>query len=155
MDALRKEYADLRQQYTDTLAVATRERDEQKLRVQVERLLDLNQKMSQTAGQMMNVVAQNEAKLDLRELRTHLSDEMVRIQKDVQEIQSGRDRRKMLESLNQAYTVQANRNDWTIWAYVIALLIGLVLVAATVLQSSFSMPVPVPSGIVPETGTLG
>lgn len=140
MDPLRQKYDAQRKEYTITLKDALREGDPERMKVHVERLLNLNQQMSATVGEMMNLVAQTESKIDLTKLRTHLTDELVGIQKDVKKLHDSRGERKVLESIHAQYTSQAKREDATVYMYLIAIAVALVLLVFAVIKASFWTP---------------
>lgn len=138
MESLRQEYAQLRDRYHTELYEASREQDPTRMEARVATIIQLNSDMSRIAHEMQGLAAHHEGKVDLKSLQEKLNEELVRIQRDTQVIQSSRDQRitmqRMLEQLKSQEAVQTG----TLQAYLLALAVGIVLVMLALLQISWS-----------------
>lgn len=147
MEGLRKEYADLRKEYTGVLKEALVEKDPERMNAYVKQLVDLNGKMSQVVGNMMSIIAQTESKVNLDELRGKLGDELLGIQSDVKSLENSRGERKVLQSIYDASVRQEKQESFFVYTYLFALGVGLLLVIITVLSTSYvSTPVSLTGG---------
>lgn len=152
MDDLRNRYASLRTEYQTTLASASKEQNDGKRKEQLLRLIELNTEMGEVVGQMMQRTAQAEQRVDLTALNTHLSEELVRIQQDAQQLHGSRDSNEVLRRLAKPTT--SSGSDVSVYMYLGALAIGLILVVLAVLQASFASPIMPPLS-TPQLGLTG
>ena len=148
MDDLRKEYARLRAEYQTTLASASKEQQDDARKEQLLRLIQLNADMSRVVGDMMKLTAQKEEQVDLSALNTHLSEELVRIQQDAQQLHGSQDSNEVLRRLAKP---AAQGTDVSVYLYLGALAVGLLLVVLAILQASFATPA-MPPLATPQLG---
>lgn len=151
MDDLRNRYTALRTEYQQTLASASKEQNDDKRKEQLLRLIELNTEMSEVVSQMMQRTAQAEQRVDLTALNTHLSEELVRIQQDAQQLHGSRDSNEVLRRLAKP---TAPSTDVSVYLYLGALAIGLILVVLAILQASFATPA-MPPLATPQLGWSG
>lgn len=140
MDDLRNRYADLRKEYNATIKLAYTEPDPERMKGLTAKLLELNQQMSQIVSDMMNLVVQTEGKVNLDQLRTHLSDELVAIQSDAQKIQKARGDRKVVQSLYDQTVRTTQLESTSLYMYMGALVMGLLFVMLAILKSTIWVP---------------
>lgn len=151
MDDLRNQYVSLRADYQQTLDQASKEQNADKRKEELLKLIELNTQMSQVVSQMMQRTAEVEQRVDLTALNTHLSEELVRIQQDAQQLHGSRDSNEVLRRLAPPAT---QGTDVSVYLYLGALAVGLILVVLAVLQASFTSPA-MPPLATPQLGLPG
>lgn len=151
MDDLRKSYTELRTEYKKTLDHALREPEPEIRKELVLKLIDLNTRMSEVVSNMMKTVAQAEPRVNLDELNTHLSDELVRIQREARDLHVSHDEREVIRRLTPPPSQQVNT---PLYLYLGAILVGLFLVILGVLNASFVTPA-MPPIATPQLGLTG
>jgi hypothetical protein len=140
MDDFLKTYADQKKEYKRILKLALVERDGARMKAYRDNLIDMNRQMSVTVSSMAQLVANTEDKYDIKELREKLLEELKSIQNDIKMIQKSEGEKKVLQSLYDQTVFLNTRTDWTIAAYMIALLIGIVLVVVFLFRSALLSP---------------
>jgi len=135
-----KEYAEQKKEYKRVLKLALAERDPERMKAYSANLIDMNRQMSITVSSMTQLVVSMEDKSDISSLRKQLLEELKSIQKDVKTIEQSEGEKKVLQSLYDQTVFLNTRSDWTIAAYMIALLIGIVLVVILLFRSALLSP---------------
>lgn len=140
MEYFLNEYANQKKEYKRILKLALAERDPERMKAYSDNLIDVNRQMSITVSSMTQLVSTTEGKTDLESLRKQLLEELKNIQKDIKTIQKSEGEKKVLQSLYDQTMFLNTRTDWTIAAYMIALLIGIVLVVIFLFRSALLSP---------------
>jgi hypothetical protein len=140
MEYFLKEYAEQKKEYKRVLKLALAERDPERMKAYSDNLIDMNRQMSITVSSMTQLVAKTESLYDISALRNQLLEELKHIQKDIKMIKQSEGEKKVLQSLYDQSVFLNTRSDWTIAAYMVALLIGIVLVVIFLFRSALLSP---------------
>jgi predicted amino acid-binding ACT domain protein len=140
MEYFLKEYSDQKKEYKRVLKLALAERDPDRMKAYSHNLVDMNRQMSITVSSMTQLVSKTESLYDISALRKQLLEELKSIQNDIKTIRKSEGEKKVLQSLYDQTVFLNTRSDWTIAAYMIALLIGIVLVVVLLFRSALLSP---------------
>jgi len=140
MEYFLKEYADQKKEYKRVLKLALAEKDPERMKAYSDNLVDMNRQMSITVSSMTQLVAKAENKYDISALRIQLLEELKSIQNDIKTIRKSEGEKKVLQSIYDQAVFLNTRSDWTIAAYMVALLIGIVLVVIFLFRSAILSP---------------
>jgi hypothetical protein len=146
LSAFKKEYTDMKVQYTNLLTQAVYERDPSAQASLVKQVLEIN---STLAAHVREFLSESTGKFDPKTI-ADLTDDIIRYQKEYTEIKNASDKTKTLQNILNKETVklEATRSEFNIF---LGLLLGGILIVLILIFTTYSKPTPVPDLQLPNT----